>query len=66
MLSLKISDTEERVAPFFPLDFHVNSSHDPGTINHSPAFCQYSFPSSLKLPHFTGRDKVYSPIMKQL
>jgi len=46
-------------------DFHVNSSHDPGTINY-PFSAINSFPSSVKSPHFTRRDTVYSPIIKQL
>lgn len=37
-ISLRCQIWRKKYLPSF-LDFHVNSSHDPGTINHPPAFC---------------------------
>lgn len=39
-ISLRCQIWRKKYLPSF-LDFHVNSSHDPGTINHPPAFCWY-------------------------
>lgn len=69
LLGKKVNSTdfkcrEKRSSIFFI--FMFNSSHDPGTINHSPIFCNRFFSFPAKLPHFTRRDTVYSPVLKQL